>query len=250
MNTLLVLPWDQARGGVVSVGENLARYLQTQGHNVLFLHVGPSIVLKTGTNKLGFPAVQLRLSFPFALPRRVISAVAFPFLFPFVLGQLLWFLRRHRIQIVNLHYVIDNFFYFAICKLFLPIRLVTSIHGADAFYKGKPRQSYSRAFRFLLRFSDLVVLPSDAYRTKLLEAFPNVFRKTIFIHNGINPAQFRPLEGRLNDARERYMLCVAELREYKSIDVLLHAAKPLLRAEAALSLKLAGDGPLRQELES
>ena len=197
MNTLLVLPWDQARGGVVSVGENLARYLQAQGHKVLFFHAGPSLVLKAGTNKLGFPAVQLRLSFPFALPRRVVSALAFPFLFPFVLGQLLWFLRRHRIQIVNLHYVIDNFFYFAICKLFLPIHLVTSIHGADAFYKGKPRDRYSRAFRFLLQFSDLVVLPSNAYRTKLLEAFPRFAARpylsitaSILLNSGLRKAEY------------------------------------------------------------
>ena len=250
MNTLLVLPWDHERGGVVSVCENLARYLQARGHKILFFNPGPSIVLKAGTNKLGFPAVQLRLCFPFALPRRVVSAVAFPFLFPLVLGQLLWFLRRHRIQIVNLHYLIDNYFYFAICKLFLPIRVVTSIHGSDAFNKGKPRDTYSFAFRYILQFSDLVVLPSNAYRTKLLAAFPSVYGKTIFIHNGINPAQFRPTETRtINGAKDQYILCVAEYKDIKAIDVLLRAAKPILTAEGSLSLKLAGDGGLRQELE-
>src|SRR5262245_10219411 len=91
INTLLVLQWDLARGGVVSVGENLARHLQAQGHGVLFLHVGPSLLLKSGTNKLGFHSAELRLSFPYAFPRRIFSALAFPFLFPIVLAQLLWF---------------------------------------------------------------------------------------------------------------------------------------------------------------
>src|SRR5262245_39102405 len=119
MNTLLVLPWDAERGGVVSVAENLARYFQARGRKVLFLHAGPSVILKTYTNKLGFLAVQLRLGYPFTQPRPLISAVAFPFLFPLVFAQLLWFLRKYRIQIVNLHYVTDNFFYFGICKRLL-----------------------------------------------------------------------------------------------------------------------------------
>src|SRR4030095_6307311 len=103
MNILLVLPWDAERGGVVSVTENLARYFHTRGQKVLFFHAGPSVILKTYTNKLGFPAVQLRLGYPFAQPRPLVSAVAFPFLFPLAFVQLIWFLRKYRIQIVNLH---------------------------------------------------------------------------------------------------------------------------------------------------
>jgi len=118
------------------------------------------------------------------------------------------------------------------------------------FNKGKRRDRYSHAFTSLLQFSDLVVLPSNAYRAKLLEIFPSVYRKTIFIHNGINPAQFRPAETRLlNGTKDRYILCVADYKDVKSIDVLLHAVKPILTADRGLSLKLAGDGGLRQELE-
>src|SRR5262249_13995196 len=74
--------------------------------------------------------------------------------------------------------------------------------------------------------------------------------KTIFIHNGVNPRQFRPAEeGQNRNGRERYLLCVAHLRDYKGIDILLRAAKPLLRADRSLRLQLAGDGPLREELE-
>lgn len=46
-----------------------------------------------------------------------------------------------------------------------------------------------------------------------------------------------------------YILCVAELQEYKAIDVLLHAASPLLRSDPTLTLLLAGGGPMRAELE-
>jgi len=217
----------------------------------LFFHADPTVVLKTGTNKLGFAASKLRLGFPFAMPRPFVSALAFPILFPIVLVQLLWFLRRNRVQIVNLHYPIDNFFYFAICKRLLGIRLVTSIHGRDAFYRESPRKTYSHAFRFLIRSSDLVVLSSATYRNKLLQAFPYAEEKTIHIHNGIDPTQFRPAAAREQTQNgNRYVLCIAELKDNKAIDVLLHAAKMLFSRNDSIDLVLAGDGPLRQQLES
>src|SRR5262249_38300806 len=157
------------------------------------------------------------------------KVLAFPLLFPIVLIQLIWFLKRNRIHIVNLHYPIDNFVYFAICRLLLPIRLVSSVHGRDAFYKEKPRETYSRAFKLLMHCSDLIILPSNAYRKKFLEAFPAVGNKTIFIHNGVDARQFRPADFAPNRSRsDRYILCIASLDEYKGIDVLLHAARPLL----------------------
>jgi len=250
MNILLVVPWDDERGGVVSVAENLTRRLQARGHNVLFLHPGPSVLLKHKTTKLGFPGVELRLCFPFARPRRLISGIAFPFLFPLILFQLLWLLKSRRIQIVNLHYPLNNFFYFAICKRLLGTRLATSVHGRDAFYREKPLAHYSRAFRFVIDSSDLIILPSDAYRRKFLQAFPHVEDKTIFIHNCVNPAQFQPSpNGRPANGAGRYLLCVAGHEEYKGIDVLLQAVKPLLDADPTLNLKLAGDGIMRGELE-
>ena len=251
MKVLLVIPWDEERGGVVSVARNLTRYLQSRGHHVVFFHPGTTLFLRRRTTKLGFDGATLRLVLPYGERYRLLRVVVFPFLFAAGLIQLLWFLRRERVQIINLHYVEDGFAYFAVCRRLLPIRLVTSIHGRDAFYREKPRSRYSRAFRFLIRCSDLVVLPSSSYRKKLLQAFPAIGKKVVFIHNGIDPVQFAPMDeervGR--PIAERYMLCVAELRDYKGIDILLRAAKPLLDNEDSVSLVLAGDGPLRQPLE-
>jgi glycosyltransferase involved in cell wall biosynthesis len=252
MNTLLVVPWDEKRGGVVSVVDNLGKYLQAHGHGVLFFHFGRPLLLKNRVTKLGYPGVQLRLNLPFGGGLfGVLRTLAFPFLFTSSLVQLIWLLKTRRIHVVNLHYPLDNFVYFAICRRLLPIRLITSIHGRDAFSKEKPREKYSRWFRFLIGSSDLVVLPSETYRRKLLEAFPGIQEKTIFIHNGIDTAQFRPAEdGESRNEHNRYILCVAELQEYKAIDVLLHAARPLLMNDRSLSLVLAGDGPLRAQLEA
>jgi glycosyltransferase involved in cell wall biosynthesis len=252
MKALLVVPWDEKRGGVISVVDNLARHLQTAGHEVLFFHNGGPLILKRGVTRLGYAGVRLRLTVPFGPgPRGLLGTLVFPFVFISNLLQLVWFLRSRRIDIINLHYPTDHCVYFAICRRLLPVRLVTSVHGRDAFYQERPKDRYSRAFKFVIQSSDLTILPSDAYRRKLVEAFPSMQNRAIFIHNGINPAQFSPAgDGRRATGRNRYILCVAELQEYKAIDVLLRAAAPLLTSDRSLTLVLAGDGPLRADLEA
>jgi glycosyltransferase involved in cell wall biosynthesis len=251
MSVLLVVPGDGKRGGVISVVDNLARHLQEAGHHVLFFHNGGPWILKSGVTQLGYPGVRLRLTIPFGPGLRgVLRTLVFPFVFVSNLVQLVWLLHSHRIDIINLHYPTDHCLYFAVCRRLLRVRLVSSLHGRDAFYKEKPKEKYSRAFRFVIENSDLAILPSDAYRRKLLEAFPSFQDKAIFIHNGIDPEQFRPAPpGPRRNGINRYILCIAELQEYKAIDVLLQAAVPLLTGDPSLSLVLAGDGPLRADLE-
>ena len=250
LNVLLALPFDAQRGGVVSVVDNLAQRLQADGHNVVIFHPFDSVFLRHRTTRLGFAGVQLRLTVPSGGGLRgLLRTIVAPFLFLSSLLQLVWFLRSHRIHVVNIHYVVDNFVYFAICKRLLRIRLVTSLHGRDAFYREQPLEKYSRAFKFVVSASDLIILPSDAYRRKFLQAFPDVRDRAIFIHNGIDPGRFSP-SASTNHGFNRYILCVAELQEYKAVDILLRAATPLLTNDGSLTLVLAGDGPLRQDLES
>ena len=196
MNVLFAVHVDEKRGGVVSVVDNLAKHLLARGHGVLLFHNGTLPLLKKRVTRLGYPGVRLRLPLPFGSGlRAILRTFAFPFLFPLTLAQLLWLLRSRRIRVVNLHYPFGSHVYFALCRRLLPIRLVTSIHGRDAFYHERPLDHYSRWFRFVVESSDLVVLPSDAYRRKLIEAFPSVRDRTIFIHNSIDPARFNAQDG-------------------------------------------------------
>src|SRR5688500_10857945 len=103
MKALLVVPW-QGPGGVVTAAENLAGYLQAQGHEVVLFCPGRAVLLRSTTTERGFAGLQLRLCFPWTQPRPLVSALAFPILFPIVLGQLLWYLYRNGIQLINIHY--------------------------------------------------------------------------------------------------------------------------------------------------
>src|SRR5215813_5080126 len=250
MRIMLVVPWDQAFGGVTSVAANLARYLQGQNHEVIFLHPGRGIFPKRKTTKGRFPGFDLRLQPPFNNRHRLLSIMMFLILFPIGIYQLMRFIRRHRIDIVNIHFPADYCFYFALCRRMLPIRLVTSVHGADFFPDGKPKMRYSRSIRFVLSSSDVIIAPSQSYQEDFLSIFPALNGKTIFIHNGIDFAELNaPQDGNRGD-HGRYVLCIAAHNVKKGLDVLIHAVALLRDAEPSFKVFLVGDGPLRGQLET
>lgn len=251
LHVLIVVPWDDTRGGVIAVVDNVARHLLAAGHRALFFHSG-GLLLQRAKTRLGYDGIRLRLAMPFGGGLRgIVRTLLFPFVFASTLLQLVRFLRRERIDVINVHYPHDNSVYFAICRRLLPITLVTSVHGRDAFERERPLERYSRAFTEVVHASDLIILPSDSYRQKFLDGFPEMRDRTLFIHNGVNDSQFtaRKRTVRLAGA-DRYVLCVAELQDYKAIDVLVSAMRPLLERDPSLTLVLVGNGPQRANLES
>jgi glycosyltransferase involved in cell wall biosynthesis len=250
MNILIVVPWDQTKGGVASVVGNLAKYLQARGHGVFFFHAERNaLLLSEGKTKLGFPDFRLRLGLPFTGRHPLLSALAAVALFPLTLFELMRLIRRQRIDIVNVHYPIPAFVFFALCRLVTSIKLVTSVHGADIFPKGRPRDAYPTPLRFLLNSSDAIVANSDAFRTDFLRIFPDLRDKTVFIHNGVHLEELDFGDRQSANGREPYVLCVAAHNEKKGLDVLLRAFARVGSAERQLKLVLVGDGPLRKQLE-
>ena len=251
MRILLVVPWDLEIGGVVRAAGNLARYLQSRGHEVTFLHPGRAVFLKAKTTKWGFPGFELRMQLAFGERHPLVSVPVFSLLFPFTTYELVRLIRSQRIQVVNIHYLQDYFFYFALCRRVLPTVLVASIHGSDILSVGKPKVKYSRALRLLLGASDLVVTPSQQYQKVFLGLFPGFKDKTTFIHNGVDLAELQSCSPTTAEGtQERYILCIAGHNENKGVDVLLRAFKKLQELAPPVQLILAGDGPLRGQLEA
>src|SRR5262249_41773578 len=247
---LLVTSADETIGGVPYVIGNLARHLNRRGHEVIFLYSGTTLCPRKKITQWGFTGFDLNLQMPFGDRHPIISLPLFLLRFPVGLFQLIRLIQKYRIQIVNIHYPAECFFYFAICRRILPIRLITSVHGADLFPDGMPRATYPKTIKVLLGSSDRIVAPSNAYREDVASVFPQLRGKIICIHNGVDLAE---IGNRSCDSpsinRPPYILCVAMHNEKKGIDVLLHAFAQIQDKEPKLRLVLAGDGPLRSRFE-
>src|SRR5215468_2319414 len=158
---LLVTSEDETIGGVAYMVGNLARQLKERGHAITFFYSGNTLFLTGKTTKWGFPGFELNLQLPFGDRHPIVSLPLFLLRFPIGLFQLIWLIKKHRIQIVNIHYPAECFFYLGICRRILPIRLITSVHGADLFPDGTARATYPKTIKLLLSSSDRIVTPSN-----------------------------------------------------------------------------------------
>ena len=251
MNVMLVVPWDQRFGGVASVVGHLATRLERLGHHVIFVHPGQAERATARTTAWGMSGYEIKLRPPFVRGRALKSALAFLLFFPFTMYRLVSLIRTHRIEIVNIHYPIDAFVYFAVLRWIVPIRLVLSVHGADLFPDGRPRRRNPWSLSLLVSAADVVVAPSRAFLIDALGVFPRARKKGLVVHNGVDFEELQQPDGGMTTAQWKpYILCIAAHNEKKAIDVLLKAFARLSGGPRGLRLLLVGDGPLRQQLEA
>jgi glycosyltransferase involved in cell wall biosynthesis len=251
MNVMLVVPWDEVFGGVASVVGNLATCLERAGHRVVFVHPGPPDRRRRRTTTWGFTGYELNLRSPFIDTHPVLGVIAFLLFFPFTMYQLLAIARAHDVELVNVHYPIEAFVYFAVLRRLRPIRLVVSAHGADLFPDGGRPRRYPVALRALMAAADALVAPSRAFLADCLTAFPRAAAKGVAVHNGIDAEELQRVDETLATARwQPYLLTIAAHNRKKALDVLLHAFARVGAAHPGLRLLLAGDGPLRAQYET
>ena len=72
----------------------------------------------------------------------------------------------------------------------------------------------------------------------LATSLPTLHDRIVYIHNSVNPSLLKPADAGSAAALSPYILCIAELQEYKGIDVLLHATQLLLETDPDLVLIL------------
>lgn len=253
MRILLVVPWDQAYGGVASVVGELGRYLERRGHAVVVLNPGESGRRRAKRTAWGFAGYELNLRSPRVPARPLRSVVAYWLTLPFALYQLGRILREHRIQCIDVHYPLESFGIFTLCRRLFGVRLVVSIHGDDILPEGRRPERHPRALHRLLGAADLVVAPSRRFLADALACFPGARCRGVVIPNGIDPGWWRDRVPGRRGAGERaapFLVCVAAHYERKGIDVLLRALREVRGMRPDVRLVLVGDGPRRGELEA
>jgi glycosyltransferase involved in cell wall biosynthesis len=249
---LLVVPWDQTQGGVNTVVRNLGRALREREREPVFLFPGDTVTPRPGVSRLGFPAVYMNLRPPRVDRRPLVSAAGFALRAPATLWHLVRLVRDRNIDVVNVHYPEPTAAILVALRRLTGDRLVTSVHGSDL--TGLAGRAGERGqIAFILRHSDAVIAPSSAYASYVRQEFPDVAGRVVAVPNAIDVDEIEsaatahdialPPAAR---AGTPYFVCVAALNPKKAHDTLLRA---LARVPGSHRLLLAGDGPLRRELE-
>jgi glycosyltransferase involved in cell wall biosynthesis len=249
---LLVVPWDQTQGGVNTIVRNLGRALREEGREPLFLFPGSSIAPREGMSRLGFPAVYMNLRPPVVERRPLVSALGFAVTAPAVLWQLVRLIHRRGIEVVNVHYPGPSAAILVALRRLTGIRLVTSVHGSD-LTSLRPESRELDWIAKLLRQSNAIIAPSSAYGDFVRREFPGAAGRVVAVPNGVDvdaievmatdPNVAPPAPAR---AGTPYFVCVAAFNPKKAHDTLLRA---FARVPAPYRLLLAGDGPLRRDVE-
>ncbi|HJT21777.1 MAG TPA: glycosyltransferase family 4 protein [Nitrospira sp.] len=247
MNVLIVVPWDQEWGGVASVVGNVGTQLRKRGHHVWFLNLGESELLRAKTTKWNFPGYELNLRNMYVPERPVKSVLAFCVYLLRTLYQLGRLVRRHDIDIVNIHYPLGCEIYFVFLRFLLRFKLVISVHGADLFPEGIPQARYPFALRFLMNSTDWLVAPSRSMLAQTVAKFPRLEPRGSAIHNAVDMAEFE-INGTDQAGQGTHILCVALHHPRKAIDVLIKAFKLFSERHQGVELWLVGDGPATGEL--
>ena len=244
MNVLIAVPWDQETGGVASVVGHLALQLQEHGHQVHFLHPASSRVARAKITKWGFPGYEVNLRSPTS-PPTLRARIAYAMTFPATCFALSRILRRHQIDVVNVHYPSAMFGYFALLRRLRPgSRLVVSLHGADVV-DPPDRVGVDAITARLLGTADAIVTPSGGFTRQCRPLLHPLESVVHVIHNGVSLAEFDGVSG---DRQPETLLSIASLDSWKGLDVLIRAVAELRRERSELRLLIAGDGPERAAL--
>lgn len=128
------------------------------------------------------------------------------------------------------------------CRWLLEIPLVFHLHLPN------PSPLCASVENLGLVCADRITLNSEAMAEELMDRHLPLRRRAEVIKNGVDQDAFRPCEDW--PAADNYILYVGRLVEQKGVDYLLRAFYYVREKFPGLRLKIVGDGPLRQALES
>jgi len=165
---------------------------------------------------------------------------------PITFVHLVRLIRKHKIDVINAHFLSPYFIHFVIAARLLRVPLVVSVHGSDvAQYAGLGWASRVLC-RLVVRGADCVVACSRSLAAQTLRIFPEVADKVTWVHNGVDDTKHAELP-RVPDVSQPFIACVCRHVEVKGVDVLLKAFALIHDEVPGVPLVLVGDGPLLSE---
>jgi len=168
------------------------------------------------------------------------------------LFKLYQFFKSHKIDIVHTHLLeADTFGRFAAIWAKVPI-IITTTHSVDSWKLNNRR--FRTKFRLFLnriadKHSNAIITVSDYIKNYLIEHEKTDPKKIHVIKNGIEIQKNKKPSIDKHKQETIVLGCVGRLFEEKGFGYLLRAFKKAQNQHPNLKLLIAGDGPLRAELE-
>jgi len=248
-------------GGVETVTRRLSRELKERGHDVTVVTNRYPRTLAAEDSMDGIRVI--RRLYPNLLPspgRRPASVIAKQILSPplaaFELVSLYQLMRRHRPDVVNVHYFSYPAAYALVAAQLAKIPAVLCFHGSDVPAVPYPA-TYTWAARWGCGLSRQVICCSENLRSYLVQDLaPDGVAKTSVSHYGIDIPDVSA-KNQEPETRNRkppvvegpFMLLLARLVEKKAVDIAIRAMKELRDAGIPGRLVILGSGPFQAPLE-
>ena len=244
---LFVLPWrPDGAGGVNQVVLNLWEQMERAGHLRPALMVAdwdcPRALTTSGDGGL---EIRVRLRPPWIPDVGLRSALRFLVSLPAAVIRMRRLLKRHRIAVVNAHYVGTSIFLFVLLRRlrWITAAVVLSFHGADIRQASRSTGADRWIWRYIVRHADARIAVSGDLSREVHAFCPEA--DVITIHNGLDIPKFfaeRSPDDRIDSRLEHrpFVLCVATFEHWKGHDILLRAFAAMAQLVPDLCLVLIG----------
>jgi N-acetyl-alpha-D-glucosaminyl L-malate synthase BshA len=236
-------------GGSGVVATELGRALAERGHQIHLISSEPPFRWREGVAGLSFEKVEVP---PYPLFREPQYLLA-------LTNTIARVAEREHLDIVHAHYAVPHATAAYLARQMLDMspgrtpRTITTLHGTDITLVGSD-PSYRRVVAFSIEQSDAVTTVSGSLRADTIAAL-GVQHEIDVIPNFLDCAEYR----RRPDAALRARLCppdrydalvihVSNLRPVKRVDVALDVFRRI-RGRVRARFVVAGDGPVREEVE-
>jgi glycosyltransferase involved in cell wall biosynthesis len=242
-NILMTCSNDAGSGGVQVVFRDLIRSLERTGRHVHLLYPGPPARpwLSQAVNRWGRSAFYCPL--PTIVKGSLLLSVPLALVFfPLALLHLVRLVRRHKVDVINGHYLAEYFVHLAIAARLLRLPLIVSVHGADVDRYERARPAQRLLLRLVMRGAHRVVACSAAMAEQTARAFPAARAKITHVHNGLLLEDL-PAPSSIAGVTTPFVLSVSRQVAKKGTDTLLHAFTQIHRDLPHVSLVIIGDGP-------
>lgn len=225
-------------GGMETLSMNAIPHLKKRGHNIIVVTSTSQIATAPKDEYQGIPIYRLPMYD--ALQQRDVK------MFLYVQKELIKIHKEFEPELIHLH------FGGMPVGIFLPniskeskhqTPIVLTLHAGISGLRAGSDTLMGK----LLRRSTQIVAVSNSVMNSALKTLPDIKNKIIRIYNGVPTPQVSP--DILNFSTPK-ILCIGRMVKEKGFDIMLEAFRTILQKHPQARLILAGDGPVKKELET